>query len=78
MEQGSAAEAEQAARFALAQLARFCDYLNDEEGELGEVAVEVADVHSEACRAAGPDPAELADWLSVVQLSAHHAGSVGL
>ena len=69
LEHGQAAEAERAARFALDQLARTCDALNDEEGELGAAAVVLVGVHIEAVEAARPDSFELADWLSAIQLS---------
>ena len=68
LEHGRGREAELAARFALDQLARYGDEFDDDEGELGEAAVEMADVHAEACRAARPDRLELADWLSGIQL----------
>ncbi|MEY9862828.1 putative Zn finger protein [Catenulispora sp. GAS73] len=68
LERGRASEAEQAARFALDQLARYGDDLNDDEGELGEAAAQMAGVHAAACLAARPDQRDLADWLSAIQL----------
>jgi hypothetical protein len=55
LENGRAGEAEQAARFALDQLARYDDDLDDDEGELGRAAVEMAEAHAEACWASRPD-----------------------
>jgi uncharacterized Zn finger protein len=69
LENGRASEAEQAARFALDQLVRYGDDVNNDESELSDAAVRMAEVHVEACLAARPDRLELADWLATVQLA---------
>ncbi|URN14993.1 MULTISPECIES: SWIM zinc finger family protein [Streptomyces] len=60
---GRAADAVALAREAIELLAAAAENVDDSDGWLGEIAADLADAHHDACRAARPDPAELARWL---------------
>ncbi|MFJ6981814.1 MULTISPECIES: SWIM zinc finger domain-containing protein [unclassified Streptomyces] len=60
---GRAADATALAREAIGLLASAIGSVDDSDGRLGQVGADLADAHYEACRAARPDPEELAHWL---------------
>ncbi|WP_043265931.1 hypothetical protein [Streptomyces sp. CT34] len=60
---GRAADAVVLAGEAMELLARAVECVDDSDGWLGQVGAGLADVHLDACRAARPDPGELARWL---------------
>lgn len=51
------------ARGAMRLLAEAVESVDDSDGWLGQVGADLAGVHLDACRAARPDPEELARWL---------------
>ncbi|MEU5088165.1 hypothetical protein [Streptomyces sp. NPDC021356] len=51
------------AREAIALLAAAAENVDDSDGRLGQIGADLADLHHTACRAARPDPEELAHWL---------------
>ncbi|MEV5433463.1 hypothetical protein [Streptomyces sp. NPDC052701] len=61
---GRAADAVVLAREAMKLLARAAQSVDDSDGRLGHVDAGLADAHLDACRAARPDPGELAHWLA--------------
>lgn len=60
---GRAADATALAQEAIGLLASVVEGVDDSDGRLGQVDADLADAHHEACRAARPDPEELAHWL---------------
>lgn len=60
---GRAADAVVLAREAMKLLAQAVESVDDSDGWLGQVGAGLADAHLDACRAARPDPGELAHWL---------------
>ncbi|MDI9883457.1 hypothetical protein QMZ92_03340 [Streptomyces sp. HNM0645] len=60
---GRAADAITLAREAMRLLAEAVESVDDSDGRLGQVGAELAEAHLDACRAACPDPGELAGWL---------------
>ncbi|MGW1282213.1 SWIM zinc finger family protein [Streptomyces sp. NPDC002586] len=60
---GRAADAITLARKAMRLLAEAVESVDDSDGWLGQIGADLADAHLEACRAARPDPEELARWL---------------
>ncbi|MGW5448984.1 SWIM zinc finger family protein [Streptomyces asiaticus] len=60
---GRADDAVTLAREAMKLLADAVESVDDSDGWLGQVGADLADAHLEACRAARPDPEELARWL---------------
>ncbi|MFF0016197.1 SWIM zinc finger domain-containing protein [Streptomyces sp. NPDC005374] len=60
---GRAADAVTVAREAMRLLAEAGDSVDDSDGGLGQVGERLADAHLAACRAARPEPEELARWL---------------
>ncbi|MGW5781935.1 SWIM zinc finger family protein [Streptomyces sp. NPDC003863] len=60
---GRSADAMEVAREALQALGRAYGEVDDSDGLLGDVATGLAEAHLNACRAAGPDPVETAEWL---------------
>ncbi|WP_261957452.1 SWIM zinc finger domain-containing protein [Streptomyces nigrescens] len=60
---GRAADAVVLAREAMNLLAQAAESVDDSDGWLGQVGADLADAHLDACRAARPDPGELAGWL---------------
>ncbi|GAA0987370.1 MULTISPECIES: SWIM zinc finger family protein [Streptomyces violaceusniger group] len=60
---GRADDAVTLAREAMKLLADAVESVDDSDGWLGQVGADLADAHLEACRAARPDPGELARWL---------------
>ncbi|WP_055492539.1 SWIM zinc finger domain-containing protein [Streptomyces sp. TP-A0356] len=60
---GRAADAITLAREAMRLLAEAVESVDDSAGWLGQIGADLADAHLDACRAAGPDPEELARWL---------------
>ncbi|MEU8976587.1 hypothetical protein AB0D11_46905 [Streptomyces monashensis] len=60
---GRAADAITLAREAMRLLAEAVESVDDSDGWLGQIGADLADAHLEACRAARPDPEELARWL---------------
>ncbi|MGR3934783.1 SWIM zinc finger family protein [Streptomyces sp. BRA346] len=60
---GRADDAITLAREAMKPLADAVEMVDDSDGWLGQVGTDLADAHLEACRAARPDPEELARWL---------------
>ncbi|MBU3862902.1 hypothetical protein KN815_01900 [Streptomyces sp. 4503] len=60
---GRADDAITLAREAMKLLADAVESVDDSDGWLGQVGADLADAHLEACRAARPDPEELARWL---------------
>ncbi|MCG0284616.1 SWIM zinc finger domain-containing protein [Streptomyces sp. PSAA01] len=69
---GRADDAITLAREAMKLLADAVESVDDSDGWLGQVGADLADAHLEACRAARPDPEELARWLV-----GHALGDVG-
>ncbi len=60
---GRAADAMALAREAIGLLAGVVESIDDSDGWLGKIGGDLADTHHDACRAARPDPEELAHWL---------------
>ncbi|NGO67805.1 hypothetical protein [Streptomyces boncukensis] len=60
---GRAADAITLAREAMPLLADAMESVDDSDGWLGQIGAALADAHLDACRAARPDPEELAHWL---------------
>lgn len=60
---GRPAEAITLAREAMRLLAEAAESVDDSDGRLGQIGTDLADAHLDACRAARPDPGELARWL---------------
>ncbi|MFI6495037.1 SWIM zinc finger domain-containing protein [Streptomyces sp. NPDC050564] len=60
---GRAADAITLAREAMRLLAEAVESVDDSAGGLGQVGADLADAHLDACRAARPEPEELARWL---------------
>ncbi|MBA2811154.1 hypothetical protein E0500_028065 [Streptomyces sp. KM273126] len=60
---GRAADAITLAREAMRLLAEAVESVDDSDGRLGEVGADLVVAHLDACRAARPDPEELARWL---------------
>lgn len=60
---GRAADALSLSREAMALLHAAQESIDDSDGCLGEVGAGLAEAHVDACRAARPDPEELACWL---------------
>ncbi|WP_442480710.1 SWIM zinc finger family protein [Streptomyces kutzneri] len=60
---GRSAYAVEVAREALQALGRAYGEIDDSDGLIGDVATGLAEAHLEACRTAGPDPVETAEWL---------------
>ncbi|MEU5638389.1 SWIM zinc finger family protein [Streptomyces milbemycinicus] len=60
---GRADDAIPLAREAMKLLADAVENVDDSDGWLGQVGTDLAEAHLEACRAACPDPEELARWL---------------
>ncbi|KIZ14638.1 SWIM zinc finger family protein [Streptomyces natalensis] len=60
---GRAADAILLVREAMKLLAQAVESVDDSDGWLGQVGTGLADAHLDACRAARPDPGELARWL---------------
>ncbi|GGW66973.1 SWIM zinc finger family protein [Streptomyces griseoloalbus] len=60
---GRAADAITLAREAMRLLAEAVGSVDDSDGRLGQIGADLADAHLDACRAARPDPQELARWL---------------
>ncbi|MFI8367158.1 SWIM zinc finger domain-containing protein [Streptomyces sp. NPDC085466] len=61
---GRAADAMALAREAIGLLAGVAESVDDSDGELGQIATDLADAHHDACGEARPDPEELAHWLA--------------
>ncbi|MEU7021607.1 DUF6880 family protein [Streptomyces sp. NPDC046203] len=59
-----AAEAMTLAREAIDLLAGVIERVDDSDGSLEQIGTDLAETHHEACRAARPDPEELAHWLA--------------
>ncbi|MEU9305618.1 SWIM zinc finger family protein [Streptomyces sp. NPDC048269] len=60
---GRSADAVEVAREALRTLGRAYGEIDDSDGLIGDVVTGLAEAHVEACRTAGPDPVETAEWL---------------
>ncbi|MFC4464294.1 SWIM zinc finger domain-containing protein [Streptomyces xiangluensis] len=60
---GRAADAITLAREAMMLLTEAVESVDDSDGRLGQIGADLADAHLDACRAARPDPVELAHWL---------------
>ncbi|WP_149826417.1 SWIM zinc finger family protein [Streptomyces tailanensis] len=60
---GRPADAIELTREAMRLLAEAVETVDDSDGWLGQVGADLAAAHLEACRAARPDPEELARWL---------------
>ncbi|MFF7840184.1 SWIM zinc finger domain-containing protein [Streptomyces ossamyceticus] len=60
---GRAADAITLARETMRLLAEAVESVDDSDGRLGQIGADLADAHLDACRAARPDPEELARWL---------------
>lgn len=60
---GRADDAITLAREAMRLLAEAVENVDDSDGRLGQVGPDLAGAHLDACRAACPDPEELAGWL---------------
>ncbi|MGF1425626.1 SWIM zinc finger family protein [Kitasatospora sp. LaBMicrA B282] len=60
---GQAGQAVVLAREAIRLLGEASDQVDDSDGHLGGVAADLGEAHLEACRAASPDPREIAEWL---------------
>ncbi|MFD4142859.1 SWIM zinc finger domain-containing protein [Streptomyces sp. NPDC058572] len=61
---GRAADAITLVREAMRLLAEAVESVDDSDGWLGQIGADLADAHLDACRAAHPDPGELARWLA--------------
>ncbi|MEI5524435.1 hypothetical protein WB401_23875 [Streptomyces brasiliscabiei] len=71
---GRAADAIELTREAMRLLTEAVESVDDSDGGLGQVGVDLADAHLEACRAARPDPEELSRWLVGQALGDFDAG----
>ncbi|MFF9778901.1 SWIM zinc finger domain-containing protein [Streptomyces sp. NPDC013978] len=71
---GRAADAIELTREAMRLLTDVVESVDDSDGGLGQVGADLADAHLEACRAACPDPEELARWLVGQALGDFDAG----
>ncbi|MBD9727887.1 hypothetical protein PV755_31820 [Streptomyces caniscabiei] len=71
---GRAADAVELTREAMRLLTEAVESVDDSDGGLGQVGADLADAHLEACRAACPDPEELASWLVGQALGDFDAG----
>ncbi|MFI8849445.1 SWIM zinc finger domain-containing protein [Streptomyces sp. NPDC053499] len=71
---GRADQAVALAREAMRLLAEAAESVDDSDGRLGQVATDLAAAHLDACRAARPDPEELARWLTGHALGDFDAG----
>ncbi|MDX2936504.1 SWIM zinc finger family protein [Streptomyces ipomoeae] len=71
---GRAADAIELTREAMRLLAEASESVDDSDGWLGQVGADLAAAHLEACRAARPDPEELARWLVGQALGDYDAG----
>ncbi|MGW7364063.1 SWIM zinc finger family protein [Streptomyces sp. NPDC054841] len=60
---GRAGDAVILARDAMRLLAEAVESVDDSDGWLGQIGADLADAHLDACRAASPDPEDLARWL---------------
>ncbi|MFE0509510.1 SWIM zinc finger domain-containing protein [Streptomyces sp. NPDC058964] len=60
---GRATDAITLAREAMRLLAEAVESVDDSDGRLGQIGADLADLHLDACRAARPDPGQLARWL---------------
>ncbi|MGJ5832841.1 SWIM zinc finger family protein [Streptomyces ossamyceticus] len=60
---GRAADAITLARETMRLLAEAVESVDDSDGWLGQIGADLAGAHLDACRAARPDPEELARWL---------------
>lgn len=60
---GRATDAVTLAREAMRLLAEAVESVDDSDGGLGQAGADLADAHLAACRAARPEPEELARWL---------------
>ncbi|MFE2061977.1 SWIM zinc finger domain-containing protein [Streptomyces sp. NPDC059467] len=60
---GRAVDAITLAQEAMRLLAEAVESVDDSDGRLGQIGADLADAHLDACRAARPDPEELARWL---------------
>ncbi|MFH7598160.1 SWIM zinc finger family protein [Streptomyces racemochromogenes] len=60
---GRAADAVALAREAIGLLHGVAECVDDSDGRLGRIGIDLAEVHYEACREARPAPEELAQWL---------------
>ncbi|OKH96498.1 SWIM zinc finger family protein [Streptomyces uncialis] len=60
---GRAADAMALTREAIGFLAAVVESVDDSDGRLGRIGGDLAEAHHDACRAARPDPDELAHWL---------------
>ncbi|GGT81043.1 SWIM zinc finger family protein [Streptomyces lateritius] len=60
---GRAVDAMALAREAIGLLAGVAESVDDSDGGLGQIGTGLAEAHGDACRAAHPDPEELAHWL---------------
>ncbi|MGW3496568.1 SWIM zinc finger family protein [Streptomyces sp. NPDC001020] len=60
---GRADDALTLTREAMKLLAEAEESVDDSDGRLGQIGADLADAHLDACRAARPDPEELARWL---------------
>ncbi|MFF3499199.1 SWIM zinc finger domain-containing protein [Streptomyces sp. NPDC003247] len=61
---GRAADAMVLAQEAMLLLAKALESVDDSDGRLMQIGADLADAHHDACRAARPDPEELAHWLA--------------
>lgn len=62
-ESDRATDAVALAREAIGLLAGVVESADDSDGRLGQIGADLADAHHDACRAARPDPEDLAHWL---------------
>ncbi|MFD9334238.1 SWIM zinc finger domain-containing protein [Streptomyces sp. NPDC060028] len=60
---GRSVDAMSLAREAIGLLAGVVENVDDSDGWLGQIGTSLADAHHDACRAAHPDPEDLAHWL---------------
>ncbi|MCS0606214.1 SWIM zinc finger family protein [Streptomyces sp. LP11] len=67
---GRAADAVALAQEAIGLLGGVVENIDDSDGRLGQIGGGLADAHHDACRAARPDPDELAHWLVAHTLGA--------
>lgn len=68
---GRAAAVVDLAEYAVARVESALEECDDSNGELGGLLAHIAELHLDACRAASPDPAELAERLFERELNGH-------
>jgi tetratricopeptide (TPR) repeat protein len=68
---GRAAAVVELAEYAVSRVESAMEECDDSNGELGGLLAHIVELHLDACRAASPDPAELAERLFEYELNGH-------